>query len=231
MLEFNKIEEMREYYNEETDVYEFKKDGEGLDVKFNFDLNINYAMILAGNVVARHVKCGTIIAHDIVAHNIQTVFNIEANNIKANNINAKNIKSRDIRANDIKANNINARNIYASDIVVNNIIADNIEYWAYCIARESFYCTSVKGRRDNSVHRCLDEKIKYIKEEKLTEEEVIEQLEELLKKEDRQALKRAVELLKQSNKVKLELKSFKDDIVEKQEKNKEHRLLISLKRL
>ena len=68
-----------------------------------------------------------------------------------------NIKARDIKARDIEAWDIKARDIEAW-----NIEAGNIDYWAVCYARESFKCNSVKGRRNNHKHFCLDNEIEYI---------------------------------------------------------------------
>ena len=51
---------------------------------------------------------------------------------------------------DIDAGNINAGDIDARDI----------DYYAVCFARNSFKCKSIKGRRNNSKHFCLDSKIK-----------------------------------------------------------------------
>ena len=66
-----------------------------------------------------------------------------------------NIKARDIKALDIKAGDIVAENIVAW-----NIVAENISYYAIAIADESFVCKSIKGRRENSIHKCLDKEIK-----------------------------------------------------------------------
>ena len=84
MLIFNNLEEMKPFYNEETETYKFIKDGNLLDVEFNFSLFVD-ANIKAGD--------------------------IKAWNIKAGNINAWNIKAVDINARDINAVDINAWNI------------------------------------------------------------------------------------------------------------------------
>ena len=56
-----------------------------------------------------------------------------------------------INANNIKAYDINAWNINAYDIK-----AKNISYYAFCVTYNSIECESIKGRRKNSFHRCLD---------------------------------------------------------------------------
>lgn len=89
MKEFNNIEEIAKYYNENTKTYEFIENGYRFDVKFNFNLNVN------SNIEADNIKA----------------YNINANNINSNNINAN-----DINANDINAGDINARDINANDI-------------------------------------------------------------------------------------------------------------------
>jgi hypothetical protein len=40
----------------------------------------------------------------------------------------------------------------------------NILYQSTCIAYKSFKCKSVKGRRKNSLHKCLDREIEFIKD-------------------------------------------------------------------
>ena len=100
-------------------------------------------------------------AHNIVAHNIDA-YNINALNIDAHNIDALNI---DIALN-IVAHNLNAHNIDARNLYARTIYADNIKYYAFCIAYESLKCKSISGRRRNSLHKCLDQEIEIIKEEK-----------------------------------------------------------------
>ena len=74
-----------------------------------------------------------------------------------------NINAHDINAWDITAWDITARDINAMDINTMDINAKNIEYWAVCIAYRSFKCKSVKGRRENSIHKCLDQEIEFVK--------------------------------------------------------------------
>ena len=80
--------------------------------------------------------------------------------IDAHNIKAINIEARNIKADDIEASNIDAHNIGAI-----NIKAHNISYYAFCIAYLSLECSSIKGRRTNSIHKCLDKEIEIKKTE------------------------------------------------------------------
>ncbi len=96
---------------------------------------------------------------DIEAHNI------EAYNIDAYNIDANDIKANDIDANNIKARNIKARNIDAYNIDARNIEARSISYYAFCIAYKSLECSGIEGRRENSMHKCLDKEIEIKKTE------------------------------------------------------------------
>ena len=66
---------------------------------------------------------------------------------------------------DIEAWNIEAWKINANNINANNIKALNISYYAFCIVYDSFECSSIKGRRENSIHKCLDSDIEIIKKE------------------------------------------------------------------
>ena len=94
-----------------------------------------------------------------------SAWDINAGNIDAGDINAWNIDAADINAGDINAGDINAANINAL-----NIDAANINYYAVCIAYQTFSCMSVRGKRKNAIHACLDGEIEYkemsVREEK-----------------------------------------------------------------
>jgi len=112
------------------------------DLMINCDIDIDVFDIEAKNIKARDIKARNIDAYDIKA------YNIDADNIEAWNIRAWNIEARDINANNIDANNINAY---------------DINYQVFCIAYKSLKCKTIKGRRQNVVHLCLDQPIEYIK--------------------------------------------------------------------
>src|SRR6056297_2264149 len=59
-------------------------------------------------------------------------------------------------AGSIDARDIDAWNIDALDIDARDIDAENIIYYGFCIAYSTLKCTSIEGRRDNSLHECLD---------------------------------------------------------------------------
>lgn len=136
MLIFNNLEEMKPFYNEETETYKFIEDGNLLDVEFNFSLFVD-ANIKAGD--------------------------IKAWNIKAGNINAWNIKAVDINARDINARNINARDVNAGDIKAVDINAWNIRFYAICCAYSTFRCKTINGARENAKYFCLDNEVEFIK--------------------------------------------------------------------
>ena len=88
--EFNSLEEIQKYYDNETDTYMFKENGSYIDlVKFHFDLKVST------NIVARDIIAWDINAHDIYANDIRAN-EIIANDIYADNINAIVIKAYDI---------------------------------------------------------------------------------------------------------------------------------------
>lgn len=64
----------------------------------------------------------------------------------------------------INAANINAWNITAWDINAEDITAGDISYYAVALAYQSFKCKSIKGRRKNSRHFCLDKEIEFVSE-------------------------------------------------------------------
>ena len=120
------------------------------------DLEITFDCEITCNLKAENID-----AHKINAHNIN------AHNINAHKINAHKIDARNIDAINIDADNINAHNIDARNIDARNIDAINISYFAFCIAYESLKCKSISGTRENSIHKCLDQEIEYIKDEKI----------------------------------------------------------------
>lgn len=84
--EFNKLEELKKYYNKETNTYIFKEDDEYIDlVVFNFDLDVR-ANIDAIDINAHNIYALDIIACDINVNDIYAV-DIKAINIIANDIN------------------------------------------------------------------------------------------------------------------------------------------------
>ena len=138
--EFNSLEEIEKYYDESTNTYVFKEDGEYINlVVFHFDLNVG-ASIVAGNIKAWNIVC----------------FNIDADNISAYNINADDIDALNIQAFDIKVWDIKALDISAYNIIAKNISANDISYFAFCFAYENIKCKSIKSRRKNHKHFVLD---------------------------------------------------------------------------
>ena len=80
MKEFNNLEEMEKYLNEETNTYEFIEDGKRLNIQINFNLDINAYGINARDINAWDINAG----------------NINAGDINAWDINAGSINARDI---------------------------------------------------------------------------------------------------------------------------------------
>lgn len=146
--EFNSLEEVENYYDQETNTYIFKENGEHIDlVIFNFDLNVD------ANIEVYNINACDIFVRDINA------CNIKANNIYANDINANHIKTHNIYANDIKVKNIIANDIAAGDINTWSINANSISYWAVCFAYNSIKCKSITSKRKNHKHFVLDGKL------------------------------------------------------------------------
>jgi len=172
MKTFDSIEELKPYYNEKTNTYEFVENGMKMDVEFTFDLNV------ASHILARNINAPDIKARNIDAGNIN-VWDINTINIDAMDINAM-----DINALDINALNINARDINVGGINAWNIDAWNVSYYAVCFAYKNIVCKSINGRRDNCKHFVLDGEIIFKEEKKsvtleLTDEQ-LEKIKELL---------------------------------------------------
>ena len=132
--------------------------------------------IKAWNIKAGNINAGNIDARDINAGNIDAAWDINARNIKVGNIDA-----RDINAGNIDARNINVGNINARDINAEGINAGNIDYYAVCFAYNGIACTSIKGKRYNNKHFCLDGKINFKEEikKKVTPELTQEQIDKI----------------------------------------------------
>ena len=116
MIVINNQEEMKPYYNKETNTYIFSENNRLIDIKIDFDLNI---------------KC------NIEARNIES-WDIKSGDINAWDINACNIDSGDIKSCNIKSNNIdfNAVCFAYESFVCNTIIGrrENSKY--FCLDSE-----------------------------------------------------------------------------------------------
>ena len=119
------------------------------------DLILDEHLIVEGNIICK-----------------EGLWNIEARNIEALDIKARNIDAWNIEAWNIEAGDIQAEDIKAGDIQAEDIQAEDISYYAFCIAYNSLKCKSINGRRENSIHKCLDKDIEYTKNE--DSEEIIE---------------------------------------------------------
>ena len=141
-------------------------------------ISIDEDLVLCVNniVFEQDLKCKNISSKNL-NKSFKVKGNIDAGNINAGNINAWNINAWDIDAGDIDAGNIDAENIDAE-----NINALYISYFASCVSRKTFKCVSIKGRRDKSIHVCLDNEIEFktkkVRLEDLSKQELISELKE-----------------------------------------------------
>ena len=103
MKVFNSLEEMKLYYNEKINTYEFIENNRLIDIKIDFDLNMEC------NIKARNIKAWNIKASD---------------DINACDINAWDIKARNINSGNIKANNIS---FYAVCFAYNTFVCNSIK--------------------------------------------------------------------------------------------------------
>jgi hypothetical protein len=124
--------------------------GEDLVCDFNIDVE-------ASIVNARDIDAWGITAWDIIAGDIT----VTAGGIT---VTAGNISAGDVIAGDVIAGNITAGSIIAGEIIARNINAwninvESISYYAFCIVYKNIRCSSIKGTRENSFHKCLDGKV------------------------------------------------------------------------
>ena len=136
---FNNLEEMKRYYDEETDTYIFKENDEFIDeIIINFDLNVE------SDIVACVVRATSITAKNIHARNI-TAWEINAYDIESRCIDVGVIQARDIYTSTIEAMDIYARDIKAFGLIAVNIYARDIVYTTMygCGAYEDLKCNSI----------------------------------------------------------------------------------------
>ena len=136
---FNNLEEMKRYYDEETDIYIFKENDEFIDeIIINFDLNVE------SDIVACVVRATSITAKNIHARNI-TAWEINAYDIESRCIDVGVIQARDIYTSTIEAMDIYARDIKAFGLIAVNIYARDIVYTTMygCGAYEDLKCNSI----------------------------------------------------------------------------------------
>ena len=143
---FNSIEEMKRYYDEETNTYRFRENYKLIDeIIINFDLNIE------SNIEARDVRATSITAKNIQARDI-TVWDINACDIGSSCINAGVIQARNVSASSIKTMNLYARDITAFRVTAVNIYARDIIYFTMCFAYKDFKYNSIKCGQQNPIH-------------------------------------------------------------------------------
>lgn len=157
---FNNLNDIQKYYNEETNTYNFRENGEIIDVViFNFDLNVE------SNIEARDIRATSITAKNIHARNI-TVWDIKACDIESVFIDAGVIRARDIYTTTIKSMDIYARDIKTYGVMSVNIYARDILYMTMCSAYEDFKCNSIKCRREFPMHGSLYGKLEVTENDK-----------------------------------------------------------------
>ena len=132
MIKFNSIEEIKKYYNKNTNTFEFIENGILLDVEFAFNLKIG-VNIKARNINAWDINVVNIDAWDIKAWNIDA-WNINAQNINALNISAWNIVAEDITYHavcfayqNIECSSIKGRRVNAKHFVLDGKIKIIVE--------------------------------------------------------------------------------------------------------
>ena len=69
MKTFKNFEEIKPYYNEKTNTYEFIENGNLIDIVIDFELDIN-SNIRAGDIQAKYIIARDISAENINANNI-----------------------------------------------------------------------------------------------------------------------------------------------------------------
>jgi len=85
--------------------------------------------------------------------------NLNCYNIDCHNLNCHNIDCCDIDCDNLNCYNLNCYNIDCVNIDCHNIDCCDLSYYAVCFAYRDIVCNSIKGRRKNARHFCLDGEI------------------------------------------------------------------------
>ena len=148
--EFNSLEEIQQYYDEESNTYVFKENNKFIDiVNFNFDLEVD------ANIIAYNVRAFNIRSLNIKVYDMDT-WNIDADYIEAHIINSDDINAKKIKAWDIKASYINSIEIKSKTINAYYINAKYIDYDAFCFAYSGIICNTIKSAYKNAKHFVLN---------------------------------------------------------------------------
>lgn len=157
MVQFNNLEEMQKYFNEETQTYEFLEHGVRMDIEITFDLAV-YGDIKAGNIAGWDISARNISALHINAWHI-TADNIDSGDIRARDIDVLNITSGDIKVD----GGIIAWDIEATNIEASYIEARYINFYAVCFAYEHIICKSITGRHAKSRYFAINGDVSILK--------------------------------------------------------------------
>ena len=148
--EFNSLEEIQQYYDEETNTYVFKENNKFIDiVNFNFDLEVD------ANIIAYNVRAFNIRSLNIKVYDMNT-WNIDADYIEAHIINSDDINAKKIKAWDIKASYINSIEIKSKSINAYYMNAKYIDYEVFCFAYSGIICNTIKSAYKTAKHFVLN---------------------------------------------------------------------------
>ncbi len=111
----------------------------------------------------KYLVGNTYVIADDVTININ--LDLKCRDLKCNDLKCRNLKCWDLKCNDLECNDLECNNLKCNDLECYNLECSNLSYYAFAIAYSSFRCKTVKARRENGFHKCLDSKIKYIKDE------------------------------------------------------------------
>jgi hypothetical protein len=101
-----------------------------------------------------------------VNDNVKIECNISINaiiicrNLNCRNLNCWDFNCRNLNCWNLNCMDLNCKDLDCRDLNCENLNCRNLSYYAVAFAYESFKCKSVKGRRNNSKHFCLDSEVK-----------------------------------------------------------------------
>ncbi len=111
----------------------------------------------------KYLAGNTYVIEDDVTININLDLkcrDLKCNDLECNDLECNNLKCRNLECNDLECNDLECW-----DLVCHYLECSNLSYYAFAIAYSSFRCKTVKARRENGFHKCLDSEIEYIKDE------------------------------------------------------------------
>ncbi len=127
------------------------------DLVLTEDTIINDDLTVEGNIRCEggnwNLKCFDLECNDLKC------FDLECNDLKCFDLECNDLKCCNLECYNLECYNLKCLNLNCENLNCWNLKAKNVSYYAIAFAYYSMEVESIKGRRDNSKHFCLDDEI------------------------------------------------------------------------